>query len=86
MMKEGFGRDRDGVYRSSIILNGLIIIERLFYKIPPDLPFPTGPAFRGIWQMVRLAHPPELAEGEGQGEIFQCLCQFNYETVDMSSR
>ena len=28
-----------------------------------------GPAFRGIWQMVRLAPHPELAEGEGRGEI-----------------
>ncbi len=75
-----------GVYRSSIILNGLTIIKRIFYEILRDLPFPTGPAFRGIWQMVRLAHHPELAEGEGQGEIFQRLCQFNDETVNMPSQ
>ena len=25
-----------------------------------------GPAFRGIWQMVRLAPHPELVEGEGR--------------------
>jgi len=40
-----------------------------------------GPAFRGIWQMVRLAPHPELAEGEGRGEILSTICLLNYGLV-----
>ncbi len=44
---------------------------------PSSPPFTKGPAFRGIWKMVRLAHHPELIEGEGLGEIFS-RCLLNY--------
>jgi hypothetical protein len=43
----------------------------LIRKIPPILPFPKG----GI----------PLFGKEGRGEIFPCLCQFNFETLDKYS-
>lgn len=54
--------------KKKLITNSLIIITTLIDKIPPTLPF----------QREELP----LFGKEGGGEIFQYLCQFNFETLN----
>ena len=63
----GLKRQIQDAAGSSMHNNSLKIVKTSICKIPPNLPLPKG-GITPLWQ-------------RGGGEIFQCLCQFNYEAV-----
>jgi hypothetical protein len=53
----------------------------LIRKIPPTLPLPAFGREKIPKEVPRFAGFGK----EGRGEIFPCLCQFNFETLDKYS-
>ena len=61
------------------VINSLIVMTTLFYKIPPHLPLPVfdrkkitkGREIIPLWSPAHRASGPEGKEGPG--EIFRCM-------------